>query len=81
MRVCDGLGFNPLSRVDQQQGAFARRQTAGHFVGEIHVARGVHQVELIRYPIFGRISHGDWVALNRDASLPLQVHRVEMLFG
>ena len=41
----DGLGLDSLGGIDQQQGAFASGEGAGHFVGEVHMSGGVQQVE------------------------------------
>ena len=45
IRVGQRLRFHALRRVDQQHGAFARGQRPGDFVGEIHVARRVDEVQ------------------------------------
>ena len=45
--VGDGLRLDALRGVDDEQRAFARGERARDFVGEIHVARRVHEVELV----------------------------------
>ena len=45
--VGEGLRFHALGRLHHQQGAFAGLQAARNFVGEIDVAGGIDQVELI----------------------------------
>ena len=40
----------------------------------------VDQVESIVFSVFGAIDHGDRVALDRNATLPLQIHRIQQLF-
>ena len=59
--------------------AFAGGQGAGDFVGEIDVAGGVEQVELVGFAVLGRVFHGDRVGLDGDAFFALQVHRIELL--
>ncbi len=73
------LGFDALRGIDHQQRAFAGGQRARNFVGKIHVAGGVDQVELIDLAILRRVHHAHGVGLDGDAALPLQVHGVEHL--
>ncbi len=41
------LRFHPLRRVDHQQRALARGEAARDLVGEVDVARRIHEVELV----------------------------------
>jgi hypothetical protein len=41
------LRLDALRRVNHQQRPFARAQAARHFVGEIHMAGRVNQVQLV----------------------------------
>ena len=77
--VREGLRFDALRGVDHQQRAFAGGQRARDFVGEIHVAGSVDQVELIGLAVLGGVHHADGVGLDGDAALALQVHGVEHL--
>ena len=43
--VGEGLRFHALARVDHQQRAFAGGKTAAHLIGEVDMARRVHQVQ------------------------------------
>ena len=45
--VGQSLGLDALGGVDQQHGALAGGQGAGHLVAEVHVAGGVDQVERV----------------------------------
>ena len=47
VRVRHGLRLDALRGVDQQHRAFTGRETARDLVGKVHVARRVHQVELV----------------------------------
>lgn len=42
--VGDGLGFDALEGIDQEQGPFAAGQRSGDFVLEVDVAGGVDEV-------------------------------------
>ncbi len=46
--VGDRLGFDALKGVDQQQGTLAAGQRARDLVMEVHVARRVNQIQLVR---------------------------------
>ncbi len=77
--VGERLRLDALRGVDDQQRAFAGGQRARDFVGKIHVAGRVDQVELISLAILRGVHHADGVGLDGDAALALQVHGVEHL--
>ena len=68
------LGFDALGGVDDEERAFARGEAARDLVGEVDVAGGVHEVELIALPL-----EADGLRLDRDPALALDVHIVEHL--
>ena len=65
------LGHGALSRVDEQQNAVDHLQNALDLAGEIGVARGVDDVDLIIFIVDGRVLGQD-----RDAALALEIARV-----
>ena len=73
------LRLDALGRVDDQQRAFAGREAARDFIGEIDVARRVEQVEPVFLPVLRRVTHRHRVRLDRDPALALEIHRVEEL--
>ena len=75
------LGFDALRGVDHQQRAFAGGEAAADLVGEIDVARGVHQVERVGLAVLGLVGETDGLRLDGDAALLLQIHVVEHLLG
>ena len=77
--VGERLRLHPLARIDDQHGALASRQRAGDLVGEVDVARRVHQVELIGLAVLGAVVEAHGLRLDGDAALALDVHRVEDL--
>jgi|GEM_PF-2626242 len=79
MGVGHGLRLHALGGVDQEHGAFARRKTARNFIGEVHMAGRIHEVEFIDLSVLRRITHRHRMRLDRDPTLFLEVHRVEML--
>src|SRR6202021_3448068 len=72
VQVGQRLRLDALGRVDQQHRAFAGGQAAGDLVGEVHVARGIDEVEdVVR--ITALEGQPDGLALDRDAALALDV--------
>ena len=72
--VGEGLGLDPLRRVDEQERALAGGEAARHLVAEVDVAGRVDQVEDVVLPVEAHV-----LGLDRDAPLALEVHRVEVL--
>ncbi len=79
--VGERLRLHPLARVDHQQAALAGGEAAAHLVGEVDMARRVHQVQLIDLPIMRLVREADGLRLDGDAPLALQLHVVENLVG
>ena len=77
--VGDGLRLDPLRRVHQQQSPLAGHERTPHFVGEIHVSRGVDQVEVVPLPVACFVAQRDAVRLDGDAPFALEVHRIQQL--
>ena len=78
--IGERLRLNPLRRVDNEDRALAGGERARDLVGEIHVARRIDEVELVRLAVARRVRHAHGVELDRDAALTLEVERVEHLF-
>ena len=74
-----GLGFYALPGIDHQQRTFTRRQRPADFVGEVNVARGINEVQLIGFAVFGRVIQGNAVGFDGDPALALEVHGVQNL--
>ena len=55
MDIGDGLGFDALRGIDDQQRAFARAQAARDFVGEIDVAGSVDEVQFVGFAVLGLV--------------------------
>ena len=79
IRIGQRLRFDSLRRIDHEQRAFAGGQRARDFVGKIHVAGSVDQVELVSFAVLRGVHHADGVGLDGDAALALEVHGVEHL--
>ena len=77
--IRERLRFHALRSVHHQQRAFARLQTARNFVGKIHVARRIDQIELIPVAVVGLVIEPHRVRFDGDAALAFQIHRVEHL--
>ena len=79
MHVGHGLRFHALRGVDDDQRALAGGQRTGDFVGEVHVAGCVEQVQFVFLSVLRIVAHGHGMHLDGDAALALEVHRVEEL--
>ena len=79
--IGEGLRLNPLRSVNDEQCAFASRQTARNFIGKIDVAGRIHQIELIGFAILRLIVETHSLRLNRDAAFTLNIHIVEHLLA
>jgi hypothetical protein len=79
MDVGEGLGLDPLGRVDDQDCALAGLEAAADLVAEVDVTGRVDEVEAVDQAVGGRVFEADGPGLDRDPLLPLEVHRVEDL--
>ena len=72
--IGEGLGLDALGGVDDENGGLDGLEGAGDFVGEIDVAWGVDEVELVAAPV-----HLDGGEFDGDALFALKFHGVEEL--
>ena len=77
--VGERLRLDALRRIDDEDGALARGERAGDLVGEVDVAGGVDEVELVLLPVFGGVVHAHGRELDGDAALALEIHGVQKL--
>jgi hypothetical protein len=82
VQVGQGLRFDALCGIHQQDRALAGGEAARHLVGEVDVPGGVDHVE--REDVASRARrdcprHPNGLALDSDAALALDVHAVEVL--
>ena len=78
VQVGQRLRLDALRGVHQQDRPLARGQAAGDLIGEVHMARGVDEVEHVLLVVAGP-GQPDGLALDRDAALALDVHPVQVL--
>ena len=78
-RVGDGLRLHALARVHHEQRALAGGKRARNFVGKIHVPGRINQIQAIFVAIARGVMQANAFRLDRDATLALQVHRIEHL--
>jgi hypothetical protein len=76
-----GLRQRPLAGVHEQEYTVHHGQSALHLAAEIGVARGVDDVDRHAGLARGYVAHRGVLGQDRDALLPLQVHRVEHAIG
>ena len=68
------LRFHPLRGIDHQQRALTRRQRTRHFVGEVDVTGGIHQIEMIGFAVLGGVGQSHRLGFNGNATFPLDIH-------
>ena len=76
-----GLRQRALAGVDEQQHAVDHGQAALDLAAEVGVAGGVDDVDGDRVAVGRLVVHGGVLGEDRDALLPLQVHRVHHPVG
>ena len=74
--VGERLRLDALAGVDHQERALAGGERAVDLVGEVDVARGVHQIEDVVLAVLGMVVQAHGLRLDGDAALALDVHRV-----
>src|SRR5215208_608729 len=79
MDVGERLGLDSLRRVDDEDRPFTGLKAVAHFVGEVDVAGRVDQVQPVDEAVGCRVLEPHGASLDRDALLPLEIHRVEDL--
>ena len=77
--VRQGLRLHALGGVHDEHRALTGRERTGDLIVEVHVTRGVDQVDLVDLAVVGLVVHGDRARLDGDAALALEVHVVEQL--
>ena len=77
--VGDRLGLDALGGVDDEQRALAGGEAARDLIGEVDVARGVDQVQVVGLAVARLVVDAHGLRLDRDPALALEVHRVEDL--
>ena len=73
------LRLDALAGIDHQQRALAGGQRAADLVGEVDMARRVHQVQHVGLAVLRRVVEPHGLRLDGDAALALDVHRIEHL--
>jgi hypothetical protein len=77
--VRDALRLHALRCIHDQDSALAGRQRARYFIGKVYMPGRIDEIQLVIPTIPGAVSQRDRLRLDRDAALPLDVHRVEYL--
>ena len=78
VRVDDGLGLHALGGIDDEQRAFTGLERPADLVAEVHVPGRVDEVEHVLLAVV-HMHDSDSGSLDRDATLALEIHRVEEL--
>ena len=78
--IGEGLRLNALGGVNNEDGTFTGREAARDFIGEVDMARRVHQIQNIGLAVLRGIFEPYGLGLNRNAALFLNIHIIEDLF-
>ena len=81
VEVGDRLRLDPLGSIDHNQRAFAGHEGTPHFVRKIDVPGRVDEIQQVVLAVRGMVGERDRIALDRDAPLALDIHRVEQLIA
>ena len=73
------LRLDALAGIDHQQRAFAGGKAAADLIGEVDMARRVHQIEDIGLAVLGLVVQPHGLGLDGDAALALDIHGIEHL--
>src|SRR5690606_22081965 len=73
------LSLYALGCIHYQQRAFTGRQRTADLVVKVAVTRGVDEVQLVGFAVTRLVVEGNAVGLDGDATLTLQIHRVQYL--
>ncbi len=73
------LRLNTLPRIHHQQRAFTGRQRTADLIGEVNVAGGINEVELVGFAILRVVMQRYAVRFDGDAALTLQIHGIQDL--
>ena len=77
--IGQGLGLYALGGIHHQHRTLTGGQGAGDLIIEVHMARGVDEVQGIGLAVFRFIIKVDGSGFDGDAPLALQVHVVQEL--
>ena len=73
------LRLDALAGVDHQQRTLAGGQRAAHFVTEVDVTRRVDEIKAVGFAVARLVGERGGLRLDGDATLALEVHRIEHL--
>ena len=79
VHIGQSLGLHALGGINDKDGPFTGRKTAGYFVIEVHMAWGVDQVQLVGIAVFILVHEAHGLLLDSNASFPLQIHGIQNL--
>ena len=77
--VGQGLRLDALARIDHQQRALAGGERPADLVGEVDMARRVHEIEHVGLAVERGVVEPHRLRLDGDAALALDVHGIEHL--
>ena len=79
IEIRQGLGFDALAGIDEQQSALTGFQRPGDFIGEIYMTGRVDEVEMIGHAIPGRVRQAYGLAFDGNSPLSFDIHGIQDL--
>ena len=73
------LGLDTLGCIHDEKRSLTGSKASRDFIGEVDMARCVHEIECVLLAVIGPVLHGDWVRRDGDAAFTLQIHGVKQL--
>ena len=77
--VCQSLCLHALAGIHHQHSALTGGERAGNLIIEVHMTRGVNQVQVIFFAVVGGVVQLNSGGLDGDAPLPFQLHGIQQL--
>jgi hypothetical protein len=79
IEIAQGLRFNALSGVNEEEDPFAGSKRPGNLVGKIDMSRRVDKVQFVFYAVLADIGQINGLTLDRNATFALDIHIVQYL--
>ena len=81
VKIGEGLGFNALGGIHDQESAFASIESTADLVVEIDMPGSIDEVKFEIFAILSGVGHANRGGFDSDALLALEIHSIEHLLG
>ena len=80
INIGECLRLHTLGRIHDKKRTLTSGERPADFIGEVHMAGCVHQIQHIGFAILGGIGQANRLRLDGDAAFALQLHIIQDLF-